>query len=291
MTEFRARLFVALQRLLPKYLLTALVYRIARIRHVATKNFLITRFVALYDVETEEVARPVPEGFESFNDFFTRELEPDARLVDPHEDGIVSPVDGTVSAAGAIDGESVLQAKGHSYTLTDLLATDTAEVERYNGGAFATLYLAPYNYHRIHAPVAGELTALRYVPGDLYSVNAATVRHLPRLFARNERLVCHFESARGPLALVFVGAMNVGTINSIWTGDIRPRSTGVVEEFDLRHLRADRQFARADLLGWFNFGSTVILVAPPGVCDGFPTLKPGTTLCMGERIGQLIAVE
>jgi phosphatidylserine decarboxylase len=289
MSEFHARFFVILQRLLPKYLLTALVWRIARIRHVATKNFLIRRFVALYDIETEEIARPVPDGFDCFNDFFTRDLDAGARPIDAREDRIVSPVDGTVSAAGAIDENSILQAKGHSYTVTDLLATDTSEAAHYTGGAFATLYLAPYDYHRIHAPLSGELTALRYVPGDLFSVNASTVRHLPRLFARNERLVCHVSTARGPAVLVFVGAMNVGTINSIWTGDIRPRSKGLVEEFDLRNLRAGRRFARGDLLGWFNFGSTVILVTPPGLSDGFPTLKPGRTLSMGEAIGRLTA--
>jgi phosphatidylserine decarboxylase len=286
-TAARARFFVALQRLLPRYLLTALVYRLARIRHKAGKDFLIARFIAWFGVDTDEVAEPVPDGFATFNAFFVRALAPGARVVDAAADSIVSPVDGAVSAAGPIDRKTLLQAKGLSYSLTDLLATDTADADLYLGGAFATLYLAPYDYHRVHAPLAGELNALRYVPGDLFSVNEATVSRLPGLFVRNERLVCHLTTANGPLVLVFVGAMNVGTINSIWTGDIRPRRSGVVEEFDLRRLAADAGFAKGDLLGWFNFGSTVILVAPPGMTDGFVRLEAGRTLRMGQVIGQL----
>lgn len=287
MTAARARFFVLLQRLLPRYLLTALVYRLARIRLRAGKDFLITRFIAWFGVDTDEVAEPVPDGYATFNDFFVRALTPGARVVDAAADSIVSPVDGTVSAAGSIDHETLLQAKGLSYSLTDLLATDTADAGLYVGGAFATLYLAPCDYHRVHAPLAGELKALRYVPGDLFSVNEATVAWLPGLFVKNERLVCHLATANGPMVLVFVGAMNVGTIHSVWTGDIRPRRSGVVAEFDLRGLTADTAFAKGDLLGWFNFGSTVILVAPPGMTEGFVRLEAGRTLRMGQVIGRL----
>ena len=287
MSSTRARLFVSLQKILPKYLLTAIVRWLSRIRLAWLKDFLITRFVSLYNVDVEDVLLPVPDGFESFNDFFIRELHDDARPVDPTDGGIVSPVDGTVSAAGRIARNRVFQAKGIDYSLTDLLATNTADAELYVDGAFTTIYLAPYNYHRIHAPVDGKLTALRYVPGDLFSVNEATVRHLPGLFVRNERLICHFSTDAGPMILIMVGAMNVGTINTIWTGDVRPRGTGTVEEFDTRRLSADLEFNKGSLLGWFNMGSTVILVAPAGATDEFVRLETGVSVEMGRPIGNL----
>jgi phosphatidylserine decarboxylase len=282
-----AALFVLFQRLLPKYLLTALVYRLARIRHVATKDFLIRQFVRWYDVDIEELAHPVPEGFPTFNDFFIRELAPGARDVDEAPGAIVSPVDGTVSAAGRIEDDRLFQAKGLDYSLTELLATDVADVSTYANGEFATIYLAPYNYHRVHAPVDGELHSARYVPGGLFSVNEATVSNLPGLFARNERLVCHATTPHGPMALIFVGALNVGTIHSRWTGDIRPRSGGVVDAIDLRQSAQSLSFARGDTLGWFNMGSTVILLFPEGVVDGFGELDPGQTVRMGEVLGHV----
>jgi len=281
------RLFVLLQRLLPKYLLTALVCRIARIRLVPVKNFLIRRFIGLYRVELGELRHPVPEGFPTFNDFFIRELAPGARTFGESVDAIAAPVDGTVSAAGRIERNRLLQAKGLNYALEELLATDTADAGQYAGGAFATIYLAPYNYHRVHAPVAGKLEAARYVPGALFSVNDATVRNLPGLFARNERLVCHISTAAGPMILILVGALNVGTINSRWTGDIRPRKTGVVEQFDLDLLKGSLEFDKGDTLGWFNMGSTVILLVPPGASDDFSGLEAGATLRTGETIGRM----
>ena len=286
MPEITAKLFVALQRLLPRYLMTALVYRIARIRQVAIKNFLIRQFIRLYHVDTEQLLHPVPDGYKTFNDFFTRALADGSRPVSENSGDIVAPVDGTVSAAGALNGEQLIQAKSHHYSLPDLLATDTADAERFAGGAFATLYLAPYNYHRVHAPVAGKLTAIRYIPGALYSVNDATVRQLPQLFARNERVACHFDTEFGPMILLFVGALNVGTINTIWTGDIRPRKVGVVEAFNLNGLQVKSDFACGDTLGWFNMGSTVILITPPGSGDGFARLAAGQALRMGETIGR-----
>jgi phosphatidylserine decarboxylase len=277
-----------LQRLTPKYALTALVWRIARVRVVAIKNALIRGFVALYRVDVSELRHPVPEGYPTFNDFFIRELADGARDFSIADDAIASPVDGTVSAAGIIERDQLLQAKGIRYTLQELLATDVPEARQYEGGAFATIYLAPYNYHRIHAPVAGRLEAARYIPGDLYSVNDATVRNLPKLFARNERLVCHVSTSAGPMVLIFVGALNVGTINSRWTGDIRPRKSGVVEQFDLDSLDVGREFARGDTLGWFNMGSTVILLVPPGISDAFPALEPGNTVRTGDAIGRMV---
>lgn len=280
-----ARLFVALQYILPQHLLTALIWRIARIRHVATKNFLITRFVGLYDVEIDEVKLNVPDDFATFNDFFVRELDADARPVDESDNSIVSPVDGTVSIADVIRDDSIIQAKGLNYSLSDLLATDLERAAAYVDGAFATIYLAPYNYHRVHAPWDGELVAARYVPGDLFSVSEATVKQVDGLFRRNERLVMHFKTDRGPAVLIFVGALNVGSISTPWTGELRPRKHGVVDVPDLSGHPGIVK--KGDLLGWFNMGSTVILLLPAGVASWDDDLQPGETLRVGEAIGQL----
>lgn len=281
--------FVLLQYLLPKHWLTAVVYRVARIRNTRIKNFLITRFVQLYDVDVEEIKLGLPQDFATFNDFFVRELHASAREIDGHADSIVSPADGTVSLTGTLQTDSILQAKGLSYSLDDLLATDLEESASYVNGRFATIYLAPYNYHRVHAPFDGELVAARYVPGDLFSVNEATVSRVAGLFRRNERLVMHFRTASGPAVLVFVGALNVGSISTPWSGEIRPRKSGVVDAIDISNH--DTKVQKGDLLGWFNMGSTVIIVLPDGACEWNDNLEPGDTLRMGESIGIFPAIE
>ena len=281
----KAIAFVALQYLVPRHWLTAAIWRISRIRHPRVKNFLITRFASAFDVDLEEVKLSVPGDFATFNDFFIRELADGQRPVDRDENTIVSPVDGTVSFAGAIRADSVFQAKGIDYSLGDLLATDLAEADHYRDGSFATIYLAPYNYHRVHAPLAGELVAARYVPGDLFSVNEATVSRIDGLFRRNERLIMHFRTDFGPAVLIFVGALNVGSISTPWSGEIRPRKTGVVDILDLSGYPTTVD--KGDLLGWFNMGSTVIMLLPGGVCEWDDDLEPGETLRMGVEIGEL----
>jgi phosphatidylserine decarboxylase len=289
MAVFVSQLFLLLQRLLPKRLLTALVYRLARIRVPAIKNMLIQAFLKIYAVDLDEVAESVPNDFVTFNDFFIRELKSDARLVDSSDSSIVSPADGFISAAGYIENNSVLQAKGLDYELEELLATDLDEARRYYDGSYATIYLAPFNYHRVHAPLAGELVAARFVPGTLFSVNQVTVSNIRGLFVRNERLICQFRTAAGPCAVIFVGAMNVGSISTPWTGEIRPRKGNVVEDIDLRNATAPTRVKKGDLLGWFNMGSTVILLLPPQVCVWRSDLSPGDSLRMGEAIGQIKA--
>ena len=279
-----ARLFVLLQYLLPKFWLTAVVYRLARISTPALKDFLITRFVSLYDVEIDEVELVVPTGFRTFNDFFIRELEDGARPVDANPGSIVSPADGTLSRSGRLLASSIMQAKGIDYTLEDLLATDLEQAAALADGSFATIYLAPYNYHRVHAPFDGKVVAARYVPGDLFSVNAATAKYVPGLFRRNERLVLHFETPQGPAAVILVGALNVGSISTPWSGQIRPRKSGVVETIDLDN--GPDTIKKGDLLGWFNMGSTVIVLMPAGSCEWHDDLEPGKTVRMGESIGK-----
>ena len=281
----KASAFVLLQHILPRHWLTAIVWRIARIRHPGIKDFLITRFARAFDVDLGEVKLDAPGDFATFNDFFTRELADGARPIDDDTNAIVSPVDGTVSVAGTIRADSIFQAKGFDYSLGDLLATDINEADHYIDGSFATIYLAPYDYHRVHAPLAGELIAARYVPGDLFSVNEATVSRLDGLFRRNERLVMHFGTEYGPAAVIFVGALNVGSISTPWTGEIRPRMTGVVDVLDITQHPA--KVAKGDLLGWFNMGSTVILLLPKDVCEWDDDLEPGETVRMGEEIGEL----
>ena len=278
-----ARLFVTLQYLLPRFWLTGLIYRVARIRNISIKDFLITKFVSLYDVDIDDVKLDVPGDFETFNAFFIRELENNARPVDADVSSIVSPVDGTISSAGAIRDNSIFQAKGLDYSLEDLLATDLQDARRYVDGSYATIYLAPYDYHRIHAPLDGKIVAARYIPGDLFSVNTATAANVPGLFRRNERLVVHLESSHGPYAMVFVGALNVGSISTPWSGEIRPRKKGVVEMISLD--KGPDAVRRGDLLGWFNMGSTVILLLPPGAGSWKTGLDPKSTVRMGESIG------
>lgn len=281
-----ARLFAYMQYLLPKYFLTAVIYRIARIRHTGFKNFLITRFVRLYKVDTGDVKLPLPDGFADFNEFFTRELNDDARPVDQDAQSIVSPVDGTVSQAGSLRQTNILQAKGIDYSLDDLLAINLEEARAFADGSFATIYLAPYNYHRVHAPLAGKLVSGLYVPGDLFSVNAATAATIRGLFRRNERLILNFETAAGPAALIFVGALNVGSITTPWTGEVRPRHSGIVESIDLGDEAIDIE--KGQLLGWFNMGSTVIVLLPKDGASWSDNMAAGSTLRMGEVIGQLL---
>ena len=288
MSKLLAWPFLIVQLVLPKHLLTALVFHIAGNRTKSIKDFLIRRFVNIYKIDVEEAALPVPGGYVSFNDFFTRQLIDGARPVDSTENVIVSPVDGSVSAAGKIDSDILLQAKGRNYSLSDLLMTDIADADRFKNGLFATFYLAPYNYHRVHCPLNARLVAARYVPGALFSVNLTTVSLVPDLFTRNERLICHFESDAGPYILIFVGALHVGSITTPWTGQIRPRRKGVVQDFNIRTKDHPTEMAKGDLLGWFNMGSTVIVLLPPGTCELDSAAGAGDEVRMGQAIGRLI---
>ncbi len=288
MSKLLAWPFLLLQFVLPKHLLTALVFHVARIRLRPVKDFLIRRFVAIYKVDVGEAASPVPDGYASLNDFFTRSLIADARPIDSSADSIVSPVDGTVNAAGDIESDMLFQAKGKLYSLSDLLMTDLKDADRFSNGRFVTLYLAPHNYHRVHSPLDAKLIAARYVPGALYSVNESTVSLLPKLFTRNERLICHFRSDAGPLILIFVGALHVGSISTPWTDQIRPRRKGVVQDIDILKNDYPTAVSKGDLAGCFNMGSTVIVLFPPGACELNSALVTGAKIRMGQAIGRLL---
>jgi len=285
--SFGDQLFATLQNLLPKQLLSRWMYAIMRQRTPWFRNLSIRTFLRNYRVDMSEAVQSNPLAYESFNAFFTRALKPGARLIDGDTRSIVSPVDGMVSQCGSIDGDRLIQAKGHEYSLLGLLGGDAALAQRYQGGHFACIYLAPFNYHRMHMPLAGNLQDTIYVPGELFSVNAATARTVPDLFARNERVVCDFNSASGKFAMVFVGALFVGSIETVWAGEINPvpRRRGAPI-----HLSQGRgtSLAKGAEAGRFNMGSTVVLVFEPGKMQWDTHLQPGATVRVGQRIGQLL---
>ena len=281
------RAFVAFQYLLPQHLVTGAVHALARIETPALRRALIRGFRRLYDVDLDEAAIADPDGYATFNEFFTRALKPGARPIAAGADVLVSPCDGTVSECGTIDGSRVLQAqlaaKSRWYTLEELMG-GRERAQPFAGGEFATIYLAPYNYHRVHMPLAGTLTAVHYVPGQLFSVNGATAASVPRLFARNERVVCRFDTAVGPLALVFVGALNVGSVGIVGFGDLTPRRPRVGAKIQMAGTPV---FQRGAELGRFNMGSTVILLLPRGRCRWADAFAPGAVVRMGAPIGEL----
>ena len=282
-----ARAFVALQYLLPHHLLSALVYEITRSSLRPLKNALIGAFVRRFHPDMSDAEQPDPFAYESFNAFFTRALRPQARPADPDPALLLAPVDGSVSQVGQLDGSWLVQAKGHAYTLESLLATEGSWAEPFRGGGFVTLYLAPFNYHRIHMPLEGTLRAAWYVPGQLFSVNAMTAASVPGLFARNERLVCVFGAGSLGFALVFIGALFVGSMSTVWHGEVTPRRPRRRTELALDESRASLTLARGAEVGRFNMGSTVILLLPPGRAEWLPTLATGRTLRVGEPIARL----
>jgi phosphatidylserine decarboxylase len=279
------------QHLLPKQALTALAGRMARARGGARTTALIRWFIRRYGVNMAEAAEPDPAAYASFNDFFTRALKPGARpLADLGSAGLLCPVDGAISQFGAIEGERIFQAKGHDYSAATLLGGDTAEAARYAGGHFATLYLSPRDYHRIHMPCAGTLRQMVHVPGALFSVNPATARAVPGLFARNERVVCHFDDAAGrPFVLVLVGATIVGSMATVWHGVVNPPRPGRLRRWDYTpgQVRLD---AGAEM-GRFLLGSTVVMLFPADVDAGAalrfnPGWAPGGPIRMGELMAR-----
>lgn len=275
---------MALQYVLPQHFLSRIVWRATRSESAWWKNWLIRSFLRHFDVNMAEATEPDPFAYASFNQFFTRALRSGVRPGSAAADSIVSPVDGTVSAAGTIQGDRLFQAKGRDYTLPDLLAGDEILARSFEDGRFATLYLAPYNYHRIHMPLAGTLRATTHVPGRLFSVNTATAALVPRLFARNERVICLFDTDFGRLAVILVGALFVGSMATVWAGDITPRSgarpTRLTEPARAVHLE------RGAELGRFNMGSTVILLLP-ATATWADSLVAGSLVRVGQTIGRI----
>ena len=275
------RLFVWLQHVLPQHALSRLVLAATRVRVPWFKNLLTRGFLRLFSVDMSEAAEADPYRYGSFNEFFTRALRAEVRPIDAEPEKIVSPVDGMVSECGAIDGDRLLQAKGRQYTLDELLARQPW-ARRFEGGSFATVYLAPFNYHRIHMAVRGTLRDTVYVPGRLFSVNSTTARHVPRLFARNERVLTLFDSDFGQFALVMVGALNVGSMATVWAGDITPAARRIVTHIPGPPVTLEKGAE----LGRFNMGSTVILLFEPQRAQWHPLLRAGSVVQLGQAIGR-----
>ena len=272
---------VALQYVLPKKLLTQLAGAFARSQSGALTQFAIRKFVAKYGVNMAEALHPDVTRYASFNDFFTRALKSGARPL--AQAPYVCPVDGAISQFGSIEGEQIFQAKGHQYTARALLGGDAALAAHFDGGQFATIYLSPKDYHRIHMPCDGALRRMIYVPGDLFSVNPATALAVPGLFARNERVVCVFDTARGPLVMTLVGATIVGSMATVWHGVVNPPRTPDIREWT--YAAGEVQLKQGDEMGRFLLGSTVVLLWPRETLRFNAAWKPALSVRLGEIMG------
>lgn len=278
----------AWQHLLPHHPLSRIVLRLTRRTEPAIRNTLLRAFLSGFQPEMGDAVEPDPFAYASFNDFFTRALKPGARPIAEGADVLASPVDGTLSQAGAIEDGQLLQAKGRYYSLDALLSGAAAQWSpHFRHGAFATIYLAPYNYHRIHMPCDGELREAWYVPGRLFSVNTRSAASIKGLFVRNERVVLLFDGPAGPFGVVLVGAFFVGSMTTVWHGDVAPRSprrpTALVPAAGHTPFR----LPKGAELGRFNMGSTVILLHGRDSVTWAAPMQPGRTLRMGEAIGRL----
>jgi phosphatidylserine decarboxylase len=276
------RLKVLLQYALPKQRLTTFAGRVAQGEHGRLTQRLIRWFARRYRVDMAEAAEPDLASYPSFNAFFTRELAPDARPLATSD--FVSPVDGTISQLGAIDDHHIVQAKGHRFTVTELVGGDAELAAPFRHGSFANLYLSPRDYHRVHMPCAGELRRMIHVPGALFSVNPLTARSVPGLFARNERVVCLFESPRhGPFAMVLVGATIVGSMATVWHGTVNARRTGRIAQWS--YPAGEVTLAKGAEMGRFLLGSTVILLFRPGTVAFDPAWHPEGAVRLGTHMG------
>jgi phosphatidylserine decarboxylase len=272
--------FVWLQHVLPQALVSRVVYRTARSEAEWLKRPLMRWFAKSYGVDLGEAEKADLDRYTTFNEFFTRALKPGARAIAGGEAIVVSPVDGRLTEFGRARAGQLVQAKGFDYAIEELIGDGPADPQMFANGSFATIYLAPYDYHRVHMPLAAKLTATRYIPGRRFSVNAVTTCGIRNLFCRNERVVCWFETARGPMVLVLVGALNVSSISTANRGEIESGAP--------RYWREEPPiaFAKGDEIGRFNLGSTVIVLFPEDDIEWSAELEPGQKLRLGSAIGR-----
>lgn len=268
-------------RLLPQQLSSRLAYALARVQIPWIKHTLIRTFIHYYRVAMHEAQEPNPHAYQDFNQFFCRALREDARPLPTQANALACPVDGTISQLGYCDGDTLIQAKGQHYTLSALLGGEATAA--FHGGAYATLYLSPRDYHRVHCPLDAQVQSMRHIPGRLFSVSPLTTRTVPGLFTRNERLVVNLQTAIGPVAVILVGAVNVGCLETVWSGPL-PRTHAP------RHWHYPEptlSLPRGAELGRFNLGSTVILVLPPGHVRWAEGLRTGDPVTMGQVLATL----
>lgn len=272
------------QYLVPKHFLSTLMHWLMNRETPWLSQFIIKQFVAFYGVNLAEAERSAIEDYRSVNDFFTRSLAADARPIDANMNSIVSPADGKISQSGSLKHNQIIQAKGYDYSVEALLGGDISLAKSFYNGDFAVVYLSPKDYHRIHMPMDGKLLGMTYVPGDLFAVNPATVRMVPNLFARNERLVLSFETAIGPMVLVMVGAIFVGSMETVWQGKITPDYGTSLAYWD--YSDHSLHFKKGKELGRFNMGSTVVMLLPSGQSSGL-NQHDDRDVFMGQAIANI----
>lgn len=283
--KLQDRLFILAQHLLPHHLLSRLIGGFAECRVPWFKNLLTRWFVRHYDVDMRQAQVEDPTAYENFNAFFTRALKPGARPLPATAGVVVSPSDGAISQLGRIEHGRIFQAKGHSYSLLELLGGDGLRAAPFMGGHFATIYLSPKDYHRVHMPLTGTLKEMVYVPGRIFSVNQLTAENVPDLFARNERVVCIFDTAVGPMAVILVGAMIVASIETVWAGLVTPPKRELKSFAYDEAARAPITLRTGDELGRFKLGSTAIVLFGPDAVNWSAELGALSTVNMGQLLG------
>ena len=282
MASFKTFLFIIFQYLTPQHLISRIVGKIAASEIVWIKTLFITKFAKKFGITLDEYQAQSFDEFKSFNDFFTRALKDDAREICSDDNGFACPADGAISQLGDIKEGRIFQAKGFDFTCEELLAGENTQ--QYKNGKFATVYLSPKDYHRMHMPCDGKLTSMTYIPGELFSVNTATSENVPRLFARNERVVAHFDTPNGPMAMVLVGAMIVASIETVWAGQIAPLRRKVKHQsYPLEQI----ELKKGDEMGRFLLGSTVVLLFGNDQIKWSESLNALSDVKMGEKIAQI----
>jgi phosphatidylserine decarboxylase len=279
--SLKDRLFVASQYVAPHHALSRLTGTLAESEWGPLKRLFINTFARHFQVDMSEAERPDLGDFRNFNDFFTRSLRPGVRSFPENKDTLCSPVDGGVSQASTITDGRIIQAKNQSYSVAELLGGDDEQARRYRNGEFATLYLAPKDYHRIHMPCAGTLVSTTFVPGRLFSVNDSTAKAVPRLFARNERLVCEFDTERGRMVMVLVGAMIVASIETTWAGVVAPVRRQIQH---LNYNNPQLSFSRGEEMGRFRLGSTVVMLFEHDALKWAESITPGQPIKLGQPL-------
>ena len=277
-------LFITFQHIVPQHLLSRSVGYLAASENTFVKNTFIKNFAAKYQINMAEALEENPLAYKSFNDFFTRALKPNARPIASDSKAIISPADGAISQIGAITADKIFQAKGHDYSVTTLLGGNEQRAAAFVGGQFATVYLSPKDYHRVHMPFMGKLTQMIYVPGDLFSVNTTTAENVPNLFARNERVVCLFDTEVGQMAVVLVGAMIVAGIATAWAGNLAPQGKNIV----VTNYDGSITLKKGDELGRFYLGSTAIVLFGANVMQWRDGLSATNPVRMGEAMGRTL---
>ncbi|MCZ4337611.1 archaetidylserine decarboxylase [Shewanella colwelliana] len=283
------KLKIALQYIMPKHLLSRLVGKLAAAELGAVTTAVIKWFIKQYKIDMSEAANSAPESYASFNAFFTRALKPGIRPLCDDDDYIVHPVDGAVSQCGPIKEGRIFQAKGHEYSSLALLGDQADDAKRFEGGDFATIYLAPKDYHRMHMPIKGTLSKMTYVPGELFSVNPLTAENVPGLFARNERVVAIFETEIGPMAMVLVGATIVASIETVWAGTVTPPTGKKVFTWDYPTEGPDAlTLEKGDEMGRFKLGSTVVMLFAKDAIEAFADgVEPKAVTRMGQAFAKI----